>query len=271
MYKFRSNKTKVGGAFTTLELIFHAAVRGVRSSHANAVMALLVNIIQSVALMLSFLIFMSFMGLRTAAVRGDFVLFVMSGIFPFMTNIKAVQSVMKAAGPTNPLMRHTPMNNMVSIAGALIGQLYVQVLTAVIILVGYHSAFKPITIEDPISAMGMLILAWFVGAAIGMFLLAVRPWLPMVATMASMVYRRAQMIASGKMMAGNAIPNFMLPMFIWNPLFHIIDQMRGYIFLNYYPHRTDWTYAIWVGLVFLLIGMMGEFFGRLNVSKSMRA
>lgn len=271
MYTFRSNKTKIGGAFTTLELIYHATVRGVREGHRNAVAALLINVLQMVALMLSFLIFMSLLGLQSTAIRGDFVLFVMSGIFPFMVHVKAVQAVGKAAGPTNPLMRHTPMNTSISIIATLLSALYTQILSVVLILLLYHSAIKPITIEDPLSAMGMLILAWFVGGCIGMLFLAIRPWLPMVASTGTMFYRRAQMIASGKMIPGNTVPSFMLPMFMWNPLFHIIDQARGYVFLHYVPHRTDYTYAIWFGLVALLVGMMGEFYARQKVSLSMTA
>jgi ABC-type polysaccharide/polyol phosphate export permease len=37
-------------------------------------------------------------------------------------------------------------------------------------------------------------------------------------------------------------------LFIWNPLFHIIDQARGFVFINYNPHYTSISYPIYVSL-----------------------
>ena len=48
-------------------------------------------------------------------------------------------------------------------------------------------------------------------------------------------------------------------MFAWNPLFHIIDQCRGFVFRNYFPRNSSWEYALWVGIVLLMIGLMAEF------------
>ena len=62
-----------------------------------------------------------------------------------------------------------------------------------------------------------------------------------------------------------------LRMFDWNPLFHCIDQARGEMFLNYTPHHTSLTYPLYVSLACLMIGLMGEFVTRNNVSLSWSA
>ncbi|MGA0923681.1 MAG: ABC transporter permease, partial [Lutimaribacter sp.] len=66
-------------------------------------------------------------------------------------------------------------------------------------------------------------------------------------------------------------PPFMLNMFDWNPLFHCIDQARGYVFINYFPRNSNWEYPLWVGLVLLMIGLMGEFYTRRHASLSWQA
>ncbi len=76
------------------------------------------------------------------------------------------------------------------------------------------------------------------------------------------------MIASGKMFLANTLPAHMLAMFDWNPLFHAIDQSRGFIFINYNPHFSSISYPIYVGLVCLTIGLMGEFYTRRSASAS---
>jgi ABC-type polysaccharide/polyol phosphate export permease len=52
------------------------------------------------------------------------------------------------------------------------------------------------------------------------------------------------MFASGKMFVANSLATGMAAMFWWNPLFHIIDQGRGYIFINYVPHKTNLWYPL---------------------------
>jgi ABC-type polysaccharide/polyol phosphate export permease len=74
------------------------------------------------------------------------------------------------------------------------------------------------------------------------------------------------MIASGKMFVANALPGFVLPFFDWNPLFHVIDQARGFVFLNYNPHFPAWPYALEVSAVLLAPGLMGESYTRRHAS-----
>ena len=104
-----------------------------------------------------------------------------------------------------------------------------------------------------------------------MILLALKPWFPDLVSIIQLVYVRANMIASGKMFVANMLPSAMVALFDWNPLFHIIDQMRGFVFINYNPHYTNWQYPIYFALILLLLGLMGEFYSRKNVSSSWNA
>ena len=45
-----------------------------------------------------FLLFFQVLGLRGATIRGDFVVFMMSGIFPFMTYNKTVRAIASTEG-----------------------------------------------------------------------------------------------------------------------------------------------------------------------------
>lgn len=166
------------------------------------------------------------------------------------------------------MMQHAPMNTVVAITSAAIGALYVQVLSMFAILFIYHVAFTPFTIDQPLPAFGMLLIAWFTGCALGLVLLALKPWFPTFVSIFSTIYQRANMIASGKMFVANTLPSYMLAMFDWNPLFHAIDQSRGYVFINYTPRYSSWEYAWWVGVVLVMVGLMGEFYTRKHASIS---
>lgn len=267
----RKPQTGIGAFFAMAEVVYHAIVRSIRQAHNNAFVAIGLNIMQAAIFVLAFFIMFSILGMRGAAIRGDFLLYIMSGIFLYLTHTKTLGAVVGAEGPASPMMQHAPMNTVISIVSAALGALYIQVLSLVIILFIYHVAFKPVEIDNAYGAFGMLLISWFVAVGLGVVLLAIKPWFPTFVSLFSTIYQRANMIASGKMFVANTLPSFMLAMFDWNPLFHVIDQCRGFAFINYNPRYSNWEYALWVGLVLLMIGLMGEFYTRRHASISWNA
>ncbi len=271
MFQPAATPSRSSGAFGMLELIYHATVRDVRKTHRNALVGLAMNMMQTVVFVLAFYLLFEIMGMRSSAIRGDFLLYIMSGIFLYMTHTKAMSAVLGSEGPTSPMMQHAPMNTMIAISAAALSSLYIQVLSLFLILTIYHIAFVPITIYQPIPAMGMVLLAWFSGCAVGTVFLALKPWAPEFVGVTSNIYIRANMIASGKMFLANSLPAHMIAFFDWNPLFHSIDQARGFAFLHYNPHFSSISYPIYLSIVLIMLGLMGEFYTRKNASASWEA
>ncbi len=253
------------------ELIYFSTVRQIRKTHRNAFVGLASNVFQTVIFVAAFYIMFSVLGMRGTAIRGDFILYLLSGIFLFLTHTKAVSAVMGSEGPTSAMMKHAPMNTAIAIASSALASLYLQVLSAALILFAVHVVWHPIAFYKPIPTVGMFLLAWFTGVAVGMVFLAIKPWFPGVAQTLAMVYSRANMIASGKMFVANTMPGYILAFFDWNPLFHAIDQARGFAFINYNPHFSSVSYPILVGVVLIMIGLMGEFYTRKHASLSWAA
>jgi ABC-type polysaccharide/polyol phosphate export permease len=226
---------------------------------------------QSVLMVAAFYVILDLFGGRRAAVRGDFLLYIMSGVFLFMTHVKTMGAVAAADGPTSAMMKHAPMNTIVAIGAAALSALYLQLLSAGTILFVYHTLWNPISIDQPVGTLGMLLMAWASGVTLGMIVQAARPWWPEGVTMASAVYRRLNVIFSGKMFLASKLPATLLPYFEWNPLFHIIDQTRGFVFPNYSPHHTSISYPVQVTAVLAVIALMGEFYTRRHASVSWSA
>lgn len=271
MFQYTRNNTLIGSVITTCEVIYHTTVHDIRSAHGNAFLALVTSILTTVIMVMAFYLMFTFLGLKGAKLRGDFLLYLLSGIYLYLSHIKTVAAVAGSAGPSSPLMQHAPMNTIVSICAAAIRVLYIQVLTLLIILFVYNTAFNRVEIAQPLPALGMVILSWFVGVAVGLLFLALKPWFPTTVGLLRSVYIRVNMIASGKLFIANALPGFLLALFDWNPLFHIIDQARGFIFINYTPRNTNIEYPVIVACVLLLIGLMAEFYTRQHASSSWEA
>lgn len=256
---------------TIMELIFHSAVRSIRKTHSNALVGLLMNVIQTVLLVAVFYVVFSVIGGGAGAIRGDFLLFLLTGIFVYMCHIKVLSAVVGSEGPASPMMKHAPMNTIIAIGAAALGELYIQVLSLAVVLLLYHTAWAPLEIYDAAGLFGMVLLGWFYGLAVGMVLLSLKPWLPQTVKLFTQLYSRLNMFASGKMFAANSLPAFMIPYFSWNPLFHIVDQGRGFAFINYTPYQSDVMYPIYMSLILLMIGLMGEFYTRQRASASWSA
>ena len=268
MFQTRRRQSLTRAALVLAELVYHSAVRSVRQTHRNALVGLVLNIAQTVTFVLVFYLIFSVIGARGAALRGDFMLYLMSGIFLYLTHTKAMGAVVKSEGPTSPIMQHAPLNTAITISAAALGALYIQMLSLLVVLFFYHVLVTPVVIDDPVGAMGMVVLAWFTGVAVGLVFLALKPWAPEIVEIGASIYARVNLIASGKMFVANTLPGSVLVWFDWNPLFHIIDQCRGFVFINYNPHFSSISYAVWVGVALAVVGLMGESYTRRHASRS---
>ena len=73
------------------------------------------------------------------------------------------------------------------------------------------------------------------------------------------------------MFLANTMSSHKLIYYDWNPLFHCIDQARGFMFENYNPHNSSIEYPVIVTIILIVLGMMGENFTRKHASVSWNA
>jgi len=249
-------------------LLYFTVVRDIRKSDGNALRGLFKETTKTLVLVGMFYVMINVLGLRGAAVRGSFVLFIMSGVFLFLTHVGAVGKIAGSGGATSPMLKHAPVSTLLLISSAAISSLYIQILSMAIVLLGAHVLIEPVVFYNFWGFMLCFFVAWSSGAAIGLVLLALMPFAPTTFGLIATIYQRANMIFSGKMVLASTLPSYILPMFIWNPLFHSIDQARGYAFINYTAKVTNLTYPITLTVIFLIIGMMLEHWARKYVSES---
>lgn len=271
MLEARRSQTMFGLTLNMFELTFHAAARGVRKSHRNAIMAIALSIFQSMLFIAAFYVMFALLGMKGASVRGDFMLYLLTGIFCYLTHVKGLQAVMGAESSTSAMMQHAPMNTLVSIMGAALSSLYTQTVSLLVLLLIVHTMFAPVTFYNWPGAFMMYLLAWASGCVIGLIFMAAKPWMPDVINIVQMVYVRANMVFSGKMFVANMLPTAFIAFFEWNPIFHVIDQIRGFTFVNYFPHHTNWEYPLYFTLIFIVLGFMAEFYTRKHASESWSA
>ncbi len=266
--KTRVNKTLFGASMSFMELLFHSIVRSARKSSGNATLGLGIEILQSLIMLAIFFVLFTVLGMRSFAIRGDFVIYLLTGIFLFLTHNKAVKSAMGAASPLGGLTLHTPISSLLNIMSSVLSGLYMQLLAFSIILLVVHILRGGLEFYNPVGIIFPFFMAWASGVAIGLMFGVLTPFAPKFIPMIAMMYRRANMITSGKIIPANYMTATMVSWFDWNPLFHSIDQARGAAFVNYFPRHTNMEYPVYLSLTFVMVAMMIEFWLRKNMSQS---
>ena len=256
------------GIFKFLPLLYHSIVKDIRGSDGNALRGLAMEIMQMIMLVAVFYVMITVLGMKALIVRGSFILFLISGIFLYMTHIKAVGKIAGSGDATNSMLKHAPVSTLLLILSAAFAALYIQFLSMGVILLVAHVLIEPVVFFDVKGFIMCFFIAWGSGASIGLVFLTIKPYAPRLIGLITTIYTRANMVFSGKMVLANSLPGFVLPMFLWNPLFHSIDQARGYTFINYTPRNTNLEYPVILTCACLILGIMLEHWARKYVSES---
>jgi ABC-type polysaccharide/polyol phosphate export permease len=258
-------------AFAFIELIYFNIVREVRAASGNAALGLLAAIGKLMAMVLIFWAMFAVIGMRSSPIRGDMLLFLIGGIQIFLMHNAAIGAVIQAGNSTSPMLMHAPMTTSLTIISGALSALYLNMFAAIIILTAIYLFRGGLDIYQWQYALIPWILGWASGVGVGLIFLIAKPFAPRLMAIVSLLYRRANLITSGKFLVANMLPATFLPYFTWNPLFHAIDQTRGFVFVNYVAHKTSMNYLIWFTIISIVIGMMGEFWVRKKISRSKSA
>lgn len=98
MFQQRQTNTMLAAGLTTVALIYHMTVYRLRKGERNAVIGLLMTIMRSMIMVGVFFLLFYVLQVRSSPIRGNFIVYIMSGIFMFMTHNQAIQAVISAKG-----------------------------------------------------------------------------------------------------------------------------------------------------------------------------
>lgn len=114
------------------------------------------------------------------------------------------------------------------------------------------SSGSQIDLRPASTATGFPGLLWLGSIGTGYVLLAIKQVLPRLAAALLQAWMRVPILTSGCRFVANAIPPHLLGYIDWNPLFHLIDQVRDAVFVNDTPHTSD--------AVFVTVACLSAFF-----------
>ncbi len=251
-----------------MDTMYVSIVREFRSETGGSMLGFVSALIRPLFLFAIFWVLYEFIG-RSALIRGDFLLFMMTGIFLFLAHIQAVQTLKGVGHASSGMIFYAKTSTLLNILTSALNQLYILILSVIVIMGCAYLLRGHLEVYEPGRMILPFFLAFASGLAVGLLFLALTPLAPGIIPMLFQFYRRAQMFTSGKMFLANLLPADLLPFFTWNPLFHSIDQARGHAFINYTPRNTSIEYAIYFTLAAFAIGFVIEFAMRARESRGL--
>lgn len=246
--------TTLTRAHLAVERLFQATSEEVTRGHQHMLVGVITNVGQTILLVGVFYMVSVLSGFGTAMIRGDLLIYLITGVFLFNLHVKSVGAILassRAAGKARA-------DRVLSTAAAALGCLYTQLYSVAIVLGLYFAFVEHISIHRPYGALAMLVLSWISGVAVGLIFLSIKQRAAGLSGFLSQAYSRINMIGSGQMFVANMLPAKVLVYFEWNPLFHIIDQARGFAFLNYNPWFSNLTYPALATFILLVVGLLAE-------------
>lgn len=244
--------------------LLHAmTVRDLRIQHKSAALGILLAIATPLATCLLFYAMMELLGQRTAPVRGDDLTFLLSGFLLFFLHINVTNSVAGAIMPS--MLPHQRASTFLFICVKACSSGYNGILAIVVILALNYLLRGVWEMQDPLTAILVVIIVWLYATGLGMVFLALQRYFTW-AKVVKLTYTRIMFFTSGKFFLGNNAP--FREFYDWNPLFHLIDQTRDAVFVNYTAHTTSLSYALIFVFAALVLGFLGESYVRRHYSAS---
>lgn len=260
----------LSGGLRFLEVLKATIVHAIRIDTGSASLGFLSALVRPLSLLALFWVMIEGLGARGIAIRGNTIAFLLTGIFCFLVHTATISQVSSAIQKSRGMLFHAPASVFLYVLAQAFSTLYLQSVAAVLIITFAQVSGYGLELLRPQNLLLPYLLSWASGLGIGLILMAISRYAATAATMISTLYTRIQFFTSGKFWAANMLPISMVEYFSWNPLFHLIDQMRGAAFVNYYPKYSDLAYPLRFTLITIVIGFMLEFWLRRSYSMSRR-
>lgn len=192
---------------------------------------------------------------RSPAIGTNFALFFASGMLPFVGYSDVQQKVSVALRFSKNLLFYPSVTFVDALFARFLMNMFTQIMIIVIVLIGIITAFGLKVIVDIPAIMLALAMTFSLGLGIGTlncYLLSVYP----VWERTWAVLNRPLFLISCIFFLFDTVPQPYRDWLWWNPLIHIIGQLRKGIYATYDAEYVSPLYVFVIALVTFAAGLM---------------
>jgi len=244
--------------FATLRAIMALILREMATSYGRSPGGYLWVLLEPL-LGITFLVVIFSFGFRTPPLGDNFALFYATGLLPFSAFNNLNKRMGSAIGYSRNLLAYPRVSYMDTLIARLVLTMVTQITVFVIVLTGILLTQETRTVL----IIERILLAWtmltVLGTGVGVlncFLMTMFPIWNSVWSIAT----TPLLILSGVILLYENLPEAAQNILWYNPLVHVIGEMRSAFYLGYEANYVSPAYVFGIGLGLILVGLV--FLGR---------
>lgn len=192
---------------------------------------------------------------RTPPIGNSFLIFYATGFLPFSLYQNLSNAVARSINFSRPLLRYPAVCWIDAVLARFTLNALTNILVAYLLMTGLLMATNTRTVLE----IGPIVLsfaqAMLLGLAMGTLNCAIIGLYPTWEMIWSIV-TRPLFLASGIFFTFDSLPRTVQEILWWNPLIHIVGEMRSGFYPMYRAQYVDNTYVLTISLIVLLFGLL---------------
>ncbi len=183
---------------------------------------------------------------RTSPVYTDIITFIISGLIPYAAFRYTVNAVLRAPNLVRPLLifPSLKLEHGVTTLAVMEG---LNIILVYLFVVGLNFAlFGNFELDDPLTFIGGLVLAWGLGASFGYLSMSLGLINKTLEQIGPLILRPTFFL-SAIFFTANELPDYLLDLLSWNPVLHVVEIARDGMLFNYRSRVASPVYAVaWI-------------------------
>ncbi|MFT5865342.1 MAG: capsular polysaccharide transport system permease protein [Gammaproteobacteria bacterium] len=195
------------------------------------------------------------LGFRNPAIGTNFAIFYATGLVPFLLFIDLSNKIAMSLMFSKQLLSYPSVTFIDAILARFLVNLLTQLMVSYVVFVGILFMFETRTIPDIAGIALALLMAATLSLGIGTMNAILFTAFPVWQRMWS-ILTRPLLLLSGVIFIFENIPQPYRDYLWWNPLVHVVGQMRASFYPTYDSNYVSHSYLFGVSLITLLFGLI---------------
>jgi capsular polysaccharide transport system permease protein len=234
-------------------VLYALVLREVAGQYERSRLGYLWAIIEPIVHLMVLGLFFSLLNHATAPLGHNLYLFYLTGLLPFFMVIHTGSKVMHGISANRSLLLLPPIKVLdILIARGLLS-LLTELVVAVLILGIFNLLGISAVPENSLLTLGALLLAWFFGISVGIFMAVLSELFESWEMIWSQI-TRVMYFCSGIFYVAEKMPPRIRAVLIWNPILQCIELLRSGFYSGFAPPWLEPGYVMLAAMVLLSAG-----------------
>ncbi|WP_316153907.1 ABC transporter permease [Cupriavidus sp. BIC8F] len=244
------------GPFKAQLRVLHALIlREIAGQYERSRLGYLWAIIEPIVHLMVLGFFFSLLNHSTAPLGHNLYLFYLTGLLPFFMVIHTGSKVMQGLSANRSLLLLPPIKVFDVLVARGILSLLTELLVAALILVIFNLVGIEAVPEDGLSILGAMLLAWFFGVSLGIFMAMLNEMFESWEMIWSQI-TRVLYFCSGIFYIAEKMPPEIRAVLIWNPVLQCIELLRAGFYSGFQPPWLEPGYLLLLSTLLLAGGLI---------------